>query len=145
MSEPACFAALLEERAGERPTAVAIRQKRLGLWRETTWADYATAVREVALGLDASGVRTGDRVAVFADNDPSWLYADLAIQTLGASSAGIYAGLDPEEVGACLDAAEARIVICGDQEQIDALRQTGGRRTSRRPRQIGRASTRESA
>lgn len=128
MSEPACFAALLEERAGERPTAVAIRQKRLGLWRETTWADYATAVREVALGLDASGVRTGDRVAVFADNDPSWLYADLAIQTLGASSAGIYAGLDPEEVGACLDAAEARIVICGDQEQIDALRQTGGRR-----------------
>lgn len=128
MTQHASLAAVLEERARQRPTAVAIREKRFGLWRETTWAEYAAAVREVALGLDEAGVAAGDRVAIFADNDPGWLYADLAIQALGAASVGIYAGQDPEEVGACLDAAEARIVLCGDQEQVDALRQTTGTR-----------------
>lgn len=113
--------ALLEEQAERRPKMVALRQKHLGIWRELTWGDYAQAVREVALGLDDLGVRAGDHVAVFADNDPRWLFADLGIQAVGAASLGVYAGLDPEDVGACLAGSACRVVICGDQEQVDAL------------------------
>ena len=54
-------------------------------------------MRDVALALDEMGVAAGDRVAVFADNEPRWLYADLGIQALGAASVGIYPALDPAD------------------------------------------------
>ena len=121
MSEPATLAGLLEEQAARRPRGVAMRQKRLGIWHEVTWAEYAAAVAEVALGLDAAGVAAGDHVAVFADNAPSWLYADLGIQALGARSVGLYAGIDLDHLVSCLERSGAFTVVCGDQEQVDAL------------------------
>ena len=59
-------------------------------------------VREVALALDEMGIGAGDRVAVFADNGPRWLYADLGIQALGAASVGIYPALDPAEAASAI-------------------------------------------
>lgn len=113
--------ALLEEQAAARPRAVAIRQKRLGIWREVTWAAYAEQVRGVALALDELGVGAGDRVALFADNTPRWLYVDLGVQALGAASVGVYAALDPAEAASAIGRSGARIVFCGDQEQVDRL------------------------
>lgn len=121
MSDPTCLAALVEEQAARRSRGVAIRQKRLGVWHELTWADYAAGVAEVALGLDAAGVGAGKRVAVYADNSPSWLYADLGIQALGAWSVGIYPGIDLAHLVACLRLSEVETIVCGDQEQVDAL------------------------
>jgi long-chain acyl-CoA synthetase len=121
VTAPSCLAALLEQRAHERPGAAAIRHKRLGIWHELSWSEYATAVLEVALGLDSSGVRAGDRVAIFADNSPSWLFTDLAAQAIGAWSTGIYAGIDLDHLVACLERAEPTTIVCGDQEQVDAL------------------------
>jgi long-chain acyl-CoA synthetase len=112
---------LLEERAATRPGDVAIRQKRLGIWREVTWAAYAEQVRSVALALDELGVGAGDRVALFADNTPRWLYVDLGVQALGAASVGVYAALDTAEAAAAIARSGARIVFCGDQEQVDRL------------------------
>ena len=129
MSEPTCLAALLEEQAGRRPRGVAMRQKRLGIWHEITWSEYATGVAEVALGLDASGVAAGDHVAVFADNSPSWLYADLGIQALGARSVGIYAGIDLDHLVSCLERSAPQTIVCGDQEQVDALLEVAERLT----------------
>ena len=121
MSEPTCLAALVEQQAARRPSAVAIRQKRLGIWHEVSWADYAAGVADVALGLEAASVGAGDRVAIFADNSPSWLYADLGVQALEAWTVGIYAGIDLDHLVACLERSEARTIVCGDQEQVDAL------------------------
>lgn len=121
MSDGTSLPALLEEQAARRPTAVAIRTKRLGIWRELTWSDYAQAVREVALALDDLGVRAGDRVAIFAENDPRWLFADLGVQALGAGSVGVYTALHSSDVAAVVNASGAGIVLCGDQEQVDKL------------------------
>jgi long-chain acyl-CoA synthetase len=127
MSDATCLAALLEEQAARRPRAVAMRHKQLGIWHELSWSDYAAAVAEVALGLDAVGVAAGDRVAVFADNSPSWLFADLGIQALGACSVGIYAGIDLDHLVACLERSQPRTLVCGDQEQVDALLEVADR------------------
>ena len=121
MSEASSLPALLEEQAARRPRGVAFRQKRLGIWREVTWSEYAEQVGGVALALDEMGIRAGDRVAVFADNEPRWLYADLGIQAVGAASAGIYAALDAEAAASAIARSGARTVFCGDQEQVDKL------------------------
>ena len=117
---------LLEAIAARRPGGVAFRQKRLGIWDEVTWREYAEHVRAVALALDELGVRAGDRVAVFADNGPHWLYADLGIQSLGASSVAVYAALDAEAAAAAVAHSGARVVFCGDQEQVDKLLERQG-------------------
>jgi len=110
---------LLEAQAARRPDGVAIRVKRLGIWREVTWRTYADVVRETALALDAIGVGHGDRVAIYAANDPRWLVADLGAQTVRAVSVGLQAVQEEDELAANLAAAAARVIVCGDQEQVD--------------------------
>jgi long-chain acyl-CoA synthetase len=121
VSDARTLPGLLEEQAAARPKAVAIRKKQLGIWRELTWSEYAQAVREVALGLDELGVGAGDRVVIFADNGPRWLFSDLGVQALGAWSVGVYTGLELPAVSALVNASGAAIVICGDQEQVDEV------------------------
>ena len=121
MSSATSLPALLEALASRRPRGIAFRQKRLGIWEEISWSDYAEQVRSVALALDAMGVAAGDRVAVFADNEPRWLYADLGIQAAGATSVGVYPAVDAADAASAIAHSGARIVFCGDQEQVDKL------------------------
>lgn len=121
MSGATSLPGLLDALASRRPRGVAFRQKRLGIWREVSWSDYAEQVRSVALALDDMGVGAEDRVAVFADNEPRWLYADLGIQTVGAASVGVYAALDAADAASAIARSGARTVFCGDQEQVDKL------------------------
>src|SRR5258707_14318067 len=64
--EASALVHLLRDRAAREPRQVALRVKRLGLWQETTWADLATRVRNLALGLATLGVKAGDAVAIIA-------------------------------------------------------------------------------
>ena len=53
--------------ATERPGAVALREKRLGLWHEYTWTQYLDNVHACARALRARGVGKGDHVAILSD------------------------------------------------------------------------------
>lgn len=112
---PGCVRA----RARATPDRVALREKRLGLWQEVTWATYWDRVVAVALELDARGVGPGDAVAILSDNRPEWLYADLATQLLGARAVGIYQTNPPEDVAYILAHSRAKLLIAEDQEQVD--------------------------
>ena len=80
---------LLVERARQSPNDVAFRAKRLGIYRERTWRDYAEMVARTAKAW-RWGLRTGDRVAIMADVCEEWLVCDQAAQSLGAIVYGIY-------------------------------------------------------
>ena len=58
----------VRDRARQTPTGVAMRSKQLGLWRETSWAQYWDDVQDVAHALMALGVDRGDRVAIQSEN-----------------------------------------------------------------------------
>lgn len=49
-----------------------------------TFGELAAQVRSFGAGLLQSGVTHGERVALFADNRPRWLVADLALLSIGA-------------------------------------------------------------
>jgi long-chain acyl-CoA synthetase len=118
---------LLYEQARARPKGVALRQKELGVWRETTWADYLAHVRAVCLALDELGLGEGDRAGILADNEPAWLFADLGIQTTGAMSVAAYPTQIAEEVAFIMGHSEVKVVFCGDQEQTDKILETRDR------------------
>jgi long-chain acyl-CoA synthetase len=111
--------ALLLERAGERPDAVALRHKQRGRWREWSWAEYAERAARTGLGLRALGVRPGDRVGIHSENRPAWLLADLGAQGVGAISVGVYPTSPAAEVEYVLGHCGARVLVCEDEEQLD--------------------------
>jgi long-chain acyl-CoA synthetase len=110
---------LLAEHAKLHPDRVALREKRLGVWREVTWREYFEHVRAVACRLRELGVGPGDHVAILSDNRVEWLYADLGAQSLGARSVGIYQTNPAADVAYILQDSRSVVLFCEDQEQVD--------------------------
>lgn len=106
------------ERFGDK---VALREKDFGIWQTVTWRQFAEHVRAFAMGLHALGVRRGDVIAIIGDNRPEWLYAEFAAQAIGAMSIGVYQDSVAEEVYYIVSAAEARVIVVEDQEQVDKI------------------------
>jgi long-chain acyl-CoA synthetase len=105
---------------------VALREKKYGIWQETTWEQYAAHVRAVGLGLARLGLVRGDRVAVVSGNRPAWLYVELGAQSIGAIPLGIFVDSQPEQLQFILEHSEARFVLVEDQEQADKVRGARG-------------------
>ena len=73
-----------------RAARVLMREKKLGLWREWTWAETGRAVREIGDGLLALGFAPGDTASILANTVIEWVLADLAVLSAGGVSNGIY-------------------------------------------------------
>jgi long-chain acyl-CoA synthetase len=110
---------MLLERARTTPDAVALRKKDLGRWKPYTWSEYLERVAKVAAGLQALGVVAGDRVAIQSENRPAWVIADLAIQSLGAVSVGVYPTSPPSELQYLLNHSSSIVLVAEDEEQYD--------------------------
>ncbi|MGH9053318.1 MAG: AMP-binding protein [Acidimicrobiia bacterium] len=116
------FPQLLAELAGKYgDDRVALQEKRYGIWQPITWRQYYQRVRDFAHGLAALDVQAGEVVAVLGDNRPEWLISELAVQSLGGATVGIYPTSIGEEVLHILDHARVRTVVAEDQEQVDKL------------------------
>jgi long-chain acyl-CoA synthetase len=116
---PVTLPAMLLAHAAARPKVVALRVKRLGRWLEISWREYAIRAASVAWGLRGLGIEPGDRVAILSENRPEWLFADVAIQGIGAVSVGVYPTSSEPEVAEVLRSSAAKIVIVEDEEQLD--------------------------
>ena len=109
----------VQRRAQIAPDGVAMRAKRLGIWRDITWADYADQVSLVGHGLLSLGIEPGDRVAIHSENRPEWLFADLGTNSVRGITVGLYPTNPAPEVAYLLADSGARVLIAEDQEQVD--------------------------
>jgi long-chain acyl-CoA synthetase len=107
--------------AKERATQVALRVKRRGLYRETTWSELTDQVTRIGRGLLTVNVQAGERVAIVGDPSPEWLFADFAVQCLGAVSYGLYPTSARDEAEFVLRHAGASVLIAEDQEHVDKV------------------------
>jgi long-chain acyl-CoA synthetase len=112
---------LLRRNAATMAARPAIREKTLGVWQTFSWAEYASQVREFALGLAAHGFGRGDRLAVIGDNRPRLYWAQLAAQCLGGVPVPIYQDAIASEMAYVLNHAEVRVVVAENQEQVDKI------------------------
>lgn len=111
----------LRENARIFANKVALREKRFGIWQSLTWQQYLARVRDFALGLYSLGFERGNRIAIIGDNRPEWVISELAAQSLGGASIGIYQDSVVEEVAYIVSLCQARYIIVEDQEQVDKL------------------------
>ena len=121
---------LLRHRARTTPDQIALREKTRGIWQGTSWQGYFEKARAFALFLKAQGFMPGDKLIIASDGTPEWFFADLAAQSLGGVTVGIYPTNPWPELQYIARHCRARIAVCGDQEQTDkvltAMQREGG-------------------
>jgi long-chain acyl-CoA synthetase len=118
---------LIAEHARGKPDAVAYRAKKLGLYRERTWRDYAAAVGHCARALQALGLEKGDRVAIMGDACEQWVVCDMAAQAAGAIVFGVYPTASVSEVEFLMRDGGAKIFVAENQEYVDKILQMADR------------------
>lgn len=109
--------ALLRARADDPGTA--LRVKRLGLWEKISWAEYARRVNALARELIHLGLERGERVAILCENRPEWLIADLAVQTAGGATVGVYTTSSPEQLAYHVNHSDSVGLVLEDAEQLE--------------------------
>ncbi len=112
---------LVQRNAEQWGSRVAMREKDLGIWQTSTWAEYAAEVEAAAYGLRSIGLSEGDRMAIIGDNRPRLYWACLGAQALGAIPVPLYQDAIAGELGFALEHAGVRVVLAENQEQVDKV------------------------
>ncbi len=112
---------LLFERARATPNEVAYRAKKLGIYKERTWAQFAELVAGCALGLKDLGLVRGQRMALMGDPCEEYAICELAAQTLGAVTYGIYPTSSQKELHYLMMDGEASVFVAENQEYVDRI------------------------
>lgn len=101
---------------------IALRQKDLGIWNEITWGTYFKETEKMAVIFERKfALNKGDKLVIIGENRPQWLISEMAIQSLGGISVGVYQESLPEQISYYLNDTKAKVVIAENQEQVDKL------------------------
>jgi long-chain acyl-CoA synthetase len=103
----------------------ALLYKKDGAWKPLSSERWLERAEDLALGLDALGVRRGDRVAILSENRLEWFLADSALQILGAVNVPIYCTLTPHQIAYILRDSGSKVVFASDalqQKKIAEIR-----------------------
>ncbi len=109
--------AILRSHAETIPDAAAIRVLRDGAYRTWSYAEVWRLACSVASILRSRGINPGDRVALFADNSPEWVFAYLGIFLSGAVVFPLDAQYTELELGTILNFAGCKMMLCSEAKR----------------------------
>lgn len=121
---------IVADHAKTAPHDVAMRQKRYGVWNETTWGGLDAKIAELAAGLIEVGVQPGDRVGILSENRQEWVLTQFAAQAAGAIVVGMYPTSPANEIDHLVNASGTEYLFIEDQEQFDKIVELGNRAAS---------------
>src|SRR4029077_14053060 len=105
----------------DRPDALQVKVG--GIYQPISHRTLAERVRRAALGLQALGVKRGERVAILSENRPEWAIADYACLTASLTDVPIYPNLPPDQVAYILRDCGATAIFVSTAAQADKVRQ----------------------
>ncbi|HEY5045581.1 MAG TPA: AMP-dependent synthetase/ligase [Solirubrobacteraceae bacterium] len=109
---------LIPRAAAAHAEKAAVRFKREGAWHDVSYAELATIVQEIGLGLIDLGIEPGERVCILANTRPEWSYADLGATAAGMIVVPIYQTNSPEECLWVISDSGASAIVCENAEQL---------------------------
>jgi long-chain acyl-CoA synthetase len=111
----------LFEHAKTSPNKIALRERNYGIWQAISWKQYAEHVKYFSLGLVSLGLKPEETIAIIGDNRPEWVISELAAQSAGAKSIGIYQDSVVSEMVYIFNHADVSFIVVEDQEQVDKI------------------------
>lgn len=102
-------------RCDRNPKATIVERKSFGgQWIPVNGRDYGQAMRRVACGLLALGLKKGDRIGIMGATSYEWVLLDLACQLTGVVSVPIYQTDSEEQIAWIHQDAGLKYVFCDD-------------------------------
>ena len=105
----------------DKPDALQVKVG--GTYQQISHRTLAERVRRAALGMQALGLKKGDRVAILSENRPEWAIADYACLTSGLTDVPIYPNLPPDQIAYILRDCGATAIFVSTAAQADKVRQ----------------------
>ena len=118
---PETLPQFLAQHAQETPSKIALRLRDYGIWQAITWKQYYDHVKYFALGLISLGLKPEETIAIIGDNRPEWVIAELAAQSAGGKSVGLYQDSVVDEMLYIFNHADVSFIVVEDQEQVDKV------------------------
>ncbi|WP_262915087.1 AMP-binding protein [Niabella ginsengisoli] len=111
------------------PKTNMLNAKENGQWRSHATKDVADIVNRLSAGLLAKGVsgknftpEGSDKIAIISNNRPEWVFADLAVQQIGAILVPMYPTTSPAEMEYILKESEAKYIFVSNEELLEKVR-----------------------
>ncbi len=82
-----------------------------GDWTGMTWQAFADQIRRIGQYLLDAGLKSGERVAIYAPNSVEWLSAALAVQAVGGVMVPIYGSSTAAQAAYVVAHSDARFVF----------------------------------
>ena len=105
---------LVAQQAESIPDKIALETKRSGEWVRYSYRQLYEVSRQVAFTLWERGYRKGDRVILFAENQPEWGIAYLAAVQIGVIVVPIDPQTAEEEIFALAGYTEAKAILASE-------------------------------
>ena len=99
--------------------AIYYKNPKLKTWDGISWTDFGEKIQNLSKALLQYGIKEHQNVAIFAENMPDWIVADIAIMSIRAVTVPIYATNSKKEVEYIVNDAEIKVVFVGCQEEYD--------------------------
>src|SRR5882724_8646715 len=90
-------------------------------WQEISSAEFLRRIAGLSQAFFELGVKSGDRVGLFAANRPEWHTADFAITGAGGVTVPVYFNESPDRMIYILRHCEAKIVFVAGAPQLAKL------------------------
>lgn len=120
-AEPKTLVEMFEQavRSHNRPDA--LNYKSGSNWIAISSDEMLTRIQRVAAGLQALGIKGGDRVAILSESRVEWTLADAGCVFAGAIDVPIYPTLTPPQVRYILNDSGARVLFVSNQEKYQEV------------------------
>lgn len=99
--------------------AIYYKNNELNKWEGISWLDFESQIEVLAKALINYGISPQQNIAIFSENTPNWIIADIAIMRTRAVTIPIYATNSKKEVEYVLNDAEVCLLFVGDQNEYD--------------------------
>lgn len=102
-----------------KKTALKFRNPYEKKWKNISWRKFSDYVMKTAWAMAEIGVDENDKIAVYSQNMPQYLYTDFASYANRCVSVPIYATASPSQVEYIVNDANVKLLFAGEQFQYN--------------------------
>ena len=95
------------------------KDNKLNAWVGISWTDFGDKIQNLSKALLNYGIKEHQNIAIFAENMPDWIIADIAIMSIRGVTVPIYATNSKNEVEYIVNDAEINLIFVGGQAEYD--------------------------
>lgn len=88
-------------------------------WEGISWNRFYQQIEQVSKALINFGIKEKQNIAIFSENSPEWMIADIGIMSIRAVTVPVYATNSKNEVEYILNDAEISVLFVGCQEEYN--------------------------